>query len=225
VIPRPGESFEDFEARYWRLVPKWIVKGNFARGDDGKRHFVKVDRTYNGFTNEERWRSIVWLAWADFNGLHSRPKQCVACLSTEGYIIGHWETYAWPFSADYDIPLCRRCHTMVHTRLLHPERWASYCRALREGWRPTPMHGAPRVMANPQMWADTGMKPPGGRWQRLNEPREETILDVIHSGALCPPGRIPGNASPGLPRSTDRRPIAERFDWDPSNVTVRIPEG
>jgi hypothetical protein len=113
---------------------------------------------------------------------------------------------------------------MVHTRLLHPEKWDSYRRAVREGWRPTPMRDAKRVMSNPQMWVADSMKPPGGVWQRLNEPREETILDVIHSGALCPPGRIPGNAPrKGSPLSSDYRSIQERFDWDETNVIVRKP--
>lgn len=223
MIPIPGESFEAFEKRYWTLVPTWIVHGSFVKGD-GKRKFVKVDRTYNGFSNEERWRSTVWLVWADFNGLHMKPKRCLACLTTDGLIVGHWEDYSWPFHQGKDIPLCRKCHTMVHTRILYPEKWDSYRRAIREGWRPMPMRGAKRVLANPRMWVADGMKPPSGRWQRLNEPREETILDVIDSGALCPPGRIPGNAPRSRsPSSSDYRSIQERFDWDSTNVIVSKP--
>ena len=148
---------------------------------------------YNGFTPEERDQAGRWKKQAAKQGLYHYPTKCLACGQTEGAIDGHWEDYSPPFSEDTDIPLCRRCHLMVHVRLKQSSAWKAYRELIKAGWQGPPIR-------NQMRWEDLltvpgvrDVKPTG--WVRVRtDQRNSTILDVIDSGKLCPPGRVPGNA-------------------------------
>jgi hypothetical protein len=135
---------------------------------------------YNGFSPKEREASGKHLHRMVAAGKWSpSPSECVACGRTDGLLQRHREDYTAPFSEKDDtIHLCRRCHGWVHARLAKPEKWNSYRKEVREGWR-----------------YSAGAKPTrtfGGIPSRF-------ILDEIHQGTLCPPGRTPGNSKGPTP--------------------------
>ena len=144
---------------------------------------------YNGFSGEERERVAAWKRSGAKDGRYTYPTKCSACGQTKGRIDGHLEDYSPPFSQSKDIPLCARCHLMVHARLRWPDLWASYRAQVRAGRQCAPLKSRSSSLP-PQEW-EWSASPDG--------PPRHYVLDEIHEGRLCPPGRIPGNPVRGRP--------------------------
>lgn len=95
--------------------------------------------SYNGFTGERRLEidKLVKAAYRD--GSLERPAACMACGQDQGPIIGHLEDYdRW---RDATIPLCQRCHLMLHCRWRAPAAWHRYRELVRMGYRFAPATG------------------------------------------------------------------------------------
>jgi hypothetical protein len=153
---------------------------------------------YNGFSPEERTMCATWYWRMERWGLWKNPPEiCFACGQSEGPIQGHAEDYSLrfgqtvPAETEGRIDLCIRCHMKVHTRLVSPERWDEYREAIREGVRYCPYRfkrqslpsiGKSRAQRSGPIIESKG-PPPSRLW-----------LDEIHSGSLCPSGRVPGNS-------------------------------
>jgi hypothetical protein len=134
---------------------------------------------YNGFSPREREASGRHLHRMVSSGQWpAHVETCVACSRTDSLLQRHRGDYTRPFSQiDDTIHLCRRCHGWVHARLAKPGNWARYRGEVRAGWRYT---GKNPIRAF------------GGVPTRF-------VLDEIHEGRLCPPGRIPGNSKGPTP--------------------------
>ena len=145
-------------------------------------------REYNGFSGDERAQGAAYHRRMRAQGLWSLPTRCSACGQTEGVIDAHWEDYSKPFDTERDIPLCFRCHMMVHMRDRNPRGWDRYRALVRSGYRGEPLfqrsigavirdHMGPIV--------DDDLNEPAGGEKGLHA----TILDVIHYGAVHRRGR------------------------------------
>jgi hypothetical protein len=125
-------------------------------------------------------------------GLWKRPTQCVACGQTKGVIDSHVEDYGREPDGTYDehkrLGLCFRCHMLVHLRLRYPHAWAHYREKIATGFRAPPLF---KREFNTVILEHTKDLEP--HWIQVEAPNR-LILDEIHGGELCPPGRVPGNA-------------------------------
>jgi hypothetical protein len=137
---------------------------------------------YNGFSPGEREASGRHLhRMVESGQWPAEVEKCVACGRTDGLLQRHREDYSQPFSdRDDTIHLCRRCHGWVHARLKKPAKWDRYRGEVRSGWRYSAGKKSVRTF--------------GGVPSRF-------ILDEIHEGKLCPPGRVPGNSKGPIPIS------------------------
>ncbi len=155
----------------------------------GVRRDAKTDGEplYNGWNRAERSRATRWKHAAGRRGEYLPPIVCSACGQDQGRIFGHWENYDPPFSAAKDIPLCSRCHFMVHSRHRRPEQWDRYRAAIAKGWRP-PAVGASDAAVPVESTVDSRPR----AWILSPTPPSILVLDRIHDGAYCPAGRVAG---------------------------------
>lgn len=114
-------------------------------------------------------------------GLWQPPTVCSACGQDQGIVDAHWETYARPFDTARDIPLCFRCHMMVHMRHRHPHAWDKYRALVRSGFRAAPLftRGVGAVVR------DHVSAPDLSGWIEATAP-ERHPLDNIDAGCTSP---------------------------------------
>lgn len=93
--------------------------------------------SYNGHSGAKRDAVQRYLNASFRDGTLTRPTVCTACGQTEGRIDAHLENYDDP---DNFIPLCWRCHMMVHCRFRNPSAFRAYRDSLRTG-STYPNHG------------------------------------------------------------------------------------
>jgi len=93
--------------------------------------------TYNGFGHAERVATNPIQNAALRDGRLIRPDTCSICgfslpseLSGRGYIYLHLEDYRRPLAP---LPVCKRCHPILHARFRDPEPWL---RIVRRYWQP-----------------------------------------------------------------------------------------
>jgi hypothetical protein len=91
-------------------------------------------KTYNGYSPEQRIRKWQALHLAIAMGLEveADTKPCSICgvVSGSAQIQYHSEDYG-SMSGHY--PLCKGCHTRVHQRFAHPERWKDFTSQFQTG--------------------------------------------------------------------------------------------
>jgi hypothetical protein len=135
-------------------------------------------KSYNGFTPYQRQQHHDWLKAAIKMGVVPEPKVCAACSQERGKIEYHAEDYNWKFIPG--IVLCYRCHTMVHLRDSHPEFWAEYRQAIREGARFAPALSFGEVLHHVQSGSIDSA------YFDIVEANEVDVLGMIDSGAFKP---------------------------------------
>lgn len=146
--------------------------------------------SYNGFSPKERDASSAFIRKLERSGWR-RPTVCVACRQDRGIIDLHLEDYSQPWDPARLIPLCTRCHLFpVHSRHIYPRETAKYRDRVRAGYRAPAIY---RRNLGLVIGEHVG-KPDLVRWEFIGVPTR-FILDEIAAGLLCPPGRLPGNAS------------------------------
>jgi hypothetical protein len=159
---------------------------------------------YNSFSpTERRLRGT-----AEQEQLLSRLRRgavCISCGTASGPIDLHAEDYRPEFYFDPQarIPVCYRCHMAVHCRLRYPVGFKAYQRELASGrrWPPLVTRALGTVIAQ-NLAPGSGIRGP-----IENEPDHVDlggdltyrfwvvpVLEMIGRGALCPPGRVPGNS-------------------------------
>jgi hypothetical protein len=132
-------------------------------------------KTYNGFTHEQRMKSLAWGNKQKKLGLWKAPTQCHACGQTEGTLDLHREDYTEPFHAEDEYPVCYRCHMMIHCREHGMETWKMYKRIIQSGYRFAPIEGR-NFMAfwwwfkKPSEWSPT---------KAIFTPIGKTVFDLI----------------------------------------------
>lgn len=139
---------------------------------------------YNGFPGKMREASLrrVHKLWD--SGEVPRPEKCEACGQTEGTIHGHSEDY----SDDHiHLPLCITCHLILHMRWQQPTLWELYKKAVRFGFRGTPLEQRNALYRIKQIY-DTS-EPENFPGEYVNPVRAATVLDMI-----CPIKFIHPNA-------------------------------
>lgn len=91
---------------------------------------------YNGFTPQERERSLVWQKAQILNGKYPAPSECCACGQTKGVIDYHQEDYSEPYGEHiFKYQLCYICHMMLHCRFSCPKQWERYRAYIERGGR------------------------------------------------------------------------------------------
>ena len=124
-------------------------------------------RSYNGFSPARRMEADAWLKAGVAAGRLEPPSRCMACGETRGIIDYHAEDYSQPFTAEKlaAIPLCFRCHMMLHARFRNPARWRRYIEQLEAGamYRPLMSRGEIGEINRPG-WVDAPIDigPPRG---------------------------------------------------------------
>ena len=94
---------------------------------------------YNGFTPQQREKSLVWQKAQILNGRYPAASQCCACGQTEGVIDYHQEDYSEPYGDHiFKYQLCYICHMMVHCRFSAPRAWTLYRQYIEKGGRLKP---------------------------------------------------------------------------------------
>lgn len=91
------------------------------------------------WTSEERTESHRGFCRAVAGGLIPAypDRACCWCGQGEGYLNWHMEDYSHPYR--FAMPLCFRCHMIVHSRHWAPQAWRAYSRLVQEGWRWQPI--------------------------------------------------------------------------------------
>lgn len=128
--------------------------------------------SYNGWSGMIREaRNTVFFAAIKSGELDDHQKQCIGCGITRGQaaISLHSEEYG-PLPADYIstcVPVCFRCHYMIHVRHKIPKRWLRYLNRVADGDLPKPLVGG-WIAAN-QLLQDGDLED-GVAWQWVATP-------------------------------------------------------
>lgn len=98
--------------------------------------------SYNGFTPAQRWRGLAIVKRAVADGLipPANALPCSRCGQTEGIIMYHSEDYTPERIVAQVVPLCWRCHMMLHCRFRHPKSWEKYTAEVAAGTRYPPVY-------------------------------------------------------------------------------------
>lgn len=134
-------------------------------------------KPYLEFSVDERHLSAKLWKLKKRAGLISPPdlSHCAACLQMEGTIEAHREDYSFSDETSL-VPLCYRCHRVVHMRDRFPHGWDHYVELIRSGYQFAATKSIGVVsddmvnMAAPKL--------------RLSINRFRTVLDDINDGNL-----------------------------------------
>lgn len=98
--------------------------------------------SYNGFTPAQRWRGLAIVKRAIADGVipPANTLPCSRCGQTEGIIMYHSEDYTPERIVAQVVPLCWRCHMMLHCRFRHPKSWEKYAAEVAAGTRYPPVY-------------------------------------------------------------------------------------
>ena len=85
-------------------------------------------KSYNGFTPKQRYAGLAIVKQAIADGRLKPIKECSCtfCGQDRGIRQYHSEDYTPERIVDQVIPLCWRCHMMLHSRFSHPLSWEKY---------------------------------------------------------------------------------------------------
>jgi hypothetical protein len=186
---------------------------------------------YNGFSPDERLAKGT-AAVEHMLQLLTRAAFCIACGGDSGPVDLHAEDYSQPiyWEPRWRLPLCYRCHMIVHCRHRNPQGFDAYRAELREGrrWptvpnraisivfaenlnatrRPGPLEGDPKILV-----LRDGVEYPV--WKK-------PVLDMIADGGLCPPGRLPGNSKNPTKVLPRHKLLPEFQDWSIAKIIRKV---
>lgn len=99
-------------------------------------------KSYNGFTPEQREQGDRIIKEAIAKGELKPLKDCVCadCGQDKGIRHYHTEDYSPDKILKAVVPLCWRCHMMLHSRFRHPKSYAAYKEAVKNGKRYAPVY-------------------------------------------------------------------------------------
>ena len=99
-------------------------------------------KSYNGFTPYQIQKGFEKVKQAIAEGRLKPASQCVCsmCGQSRGIIMYHSEDYTLERIVDQVVPLCWRCHMMLHSRFSHPKSWEHYKKEISEGVRYKPVY-------------------------------------------------------------------------------------
>jgi hypothetical protein len=90
-------------------------------------------KPYNGFSGEERNKTIYIQKKAIKEGKLKLKHKCCVCGQEEGLIMLHLENYFKPIDPDEVKEICVECHLKLHARFHKPMDWLRHCLNVREG--------------------------------------------------------------------------------------------
>lgn len=92
-------------------------------------------KSYNGFTAAERYKGLEIVKQAIADGVLKPVSECKCsmCGQDKGIIMYHSEDYTPEIIVSQVVPLCWRCHMMLHSRFRHPKSWEQYKQEVENG--------------------------------------------------------------------------------------------
>lgn len=99
-------------------------------------------KSYNGFTPEQRYKGLEIVKAAIANGELKPINKCVCahCGQDKGIRQYHSENYTPENIVKQVVPLCWRCHMMLHSRFKHPKSYEKYKEDIKNGVKFKPVY-------------------------------------------------------------------------------------
>jgi hypothetical protein len=100
--------------------------------------------SYNGFTGEQREQGNKIIKKAIKDGILKplTEVECLYCKQKEGIRHYHNEDYTPENIISDAIPVCWRCHMMIHKRFRHPKSYEKYFAEIKKGKQYPPVYRA-----------------------------------------------------------------------------------
>ena len=128
-------------------------------------------KTYNGFSSEQRAKSLVWFKKQVAEGKRVKHTVCEVCGQTN-HIQDHDEDYSEPFGDHIGkYGLCYFCHQVVHLRDRFPKGWEYFKQKISDGAIFEPVDNIGSVMSF--------MRRPEKLSFKSGPPRGKTFLDRL----------------------------------------------